>query len=211
MCLGHNFMSAVAVIKSNHNQIIVVLPRVISWYFQQIVWLCLMKLFLQALRGVHGLDLPLPNTLNDMSEYIRISENLYRNSVDNVTSLMWIHEWKFGLLLSIVHKMFIYGFITRWLLIQNSLTALLEFLNWNRVGIKHSPSLKTILLSFILPYWGKLWWEENLANHVKYCSSQNKFGVSYHDAHPLCLISFTVLKQQLSSLDAVSFTSCLDC
>ena len=48
---------------------------------------------------------------------------------------------------------------------------------------------------------------KNLVNHMKYWCLQNKI---YHDTHLLCLISFTVLKQQLSSLDAVSFTSCLD-
>jgi len=40
--------------------------------------------------------------------------------------------------------------------------------------------------------------------------SEIKIGESYHDKRPLCLISFTVLEQQLSSLNAVSFTSHLD-
>ena len=65
-------------------------------------------------------------------------------------------------------------------------------------------------LQTLLLYGGKLWQGKNLANHVNIGGGEIKFGKSYHDMHPLCLISFTVLEQQLSSLDAVLLTSRLD-
>jgi len=66
------------------------------------------------------------------------------------------------------------------------------------------------LQEFHIAYRGKLWQGGNLANHINIAVGKIKFGESYHDMCPLCLISFNVLERQLSSLDAVSFTSHLD-